>query len=90
MGWANDFNISVQQLIQHHFQAAAVVVTMDTDMDMDTLLRDRLVRTLVLNNFERGGGRVGQTASTSFNIRENKRNAEWLLMQSLKDRCSIG
>ena len=58
-------------------QAAAAVVTMDTDMD--TSLRDRLVRTRIPNNVERGG----QTASTSFNIHDNKRNVEWLLMQSL-------
>ena len=31
-----------------------------------------------------GGGGRGQTASTSFNIRENKRNVEQMLKQSLK------
>ena len=38
-------------------QAAAAVVTMDTDMDtdMDTPLRDRLVRRRIPNNVERGG-----------------------------------
>ena len=46
---------------------------------MDTTLRDRLVRTRIRNNVERGA----QTPSTSFNIRENKRNVEWLLKQSL-------
>ena len=40
------------QLIQS--QAAAAVVTMDTDMD--TSLRDRLVRTHVPDNVEREGG----------------------------------
>ena len=53
-----------------------MVVTMDTDMD--TSLRDRFVRTRILN-VERGG----QTASTSFNIRDNKTNVEWLFKQSL-------
>ena len=70
-------------------QAAAAVATMDTDMD--TSLRDRLVRRRIPNNVERrwgggggwGGWGGGQTASTSFNIRENKRNIEWLLKQSL-------
>ena len=47
-------------------QAAVVVVTKDTDMD--TSLRDRLVRMLIPNNVGRGG----QTASTSLNIRDNK------------------
>ena len=42
-------------------------------------LRDGLVRTRIPNNVQRGG----QTASTSFNIRKNKRNVEWLLKQSL-------
>ena len=46
---------------------------------MDTSLRDGLVRTRLTNNVERGW----QTASTSFNIRKNKRNVEWLLKQSL-------
>ena len=46
---------------------------------MDTSLRDRLVRMRIPNNVERGG----QMASTSFNIRENKRNVEWLFKQSL-------
>ena len=48
-----------------------MVVTKDTDMD--TLLGDRLVRTRILNNVERGR----QSTSTSFNISENKRDAEW-------------
>ena len=34
------------------------------DTDMDTSLRDRLVRTRIRNNVERGGGGGGQTAST--------------------------
>ena len=42
-------------------------------------LRDGLVRTRIPNNVERGW----TTASTSFNIRKNKRNVEWLLKQSL-------
>ena len=42
------------------------------DTDTDTSLRDQLVRTRIPNNVERGG----QTASTSFNIRGNKRNVE--------------
>ena len=58
-------------------QAVAEVVTMDTDMN--TSLRDRLVRTRIPNDVER----EGQTSSTSFNIRKNKRNVEWLLKQSL-------
>ena len=37
------------------------------------------MRTRIPNNVERGG----QTASTSFNIRENKRNVEWLFERSL-------
>ena len=57
-------------------QAEAAVVTMDTDMD--TSLRDRLVRRRIPKNVKRGG----QMASTSFNIRDNKRNVEWLLKQS--------
>ena len=67
----------MQQILCIHFQAAAAIVAMDTDMD--TSLRDRLVRKRIPNNVERGR----QTASTSFNIRENKRNVEWLLKQSL-------
>ena len=49
------------------------------DTVMDTSLGDRLVRTRISNNVERGG----QTASSSFNIRDNKRNVEWLLKQNL-------
>ena len=45
---------------------------------MDTSLTDRFVRTRIPNNAKTGG----QMASTSFNIRENKRNFEWLLKQS--------
>ena len=37
------------------------------------------MRTRLPNNVESGG----QTASTSFNIRKNNRNVEWLLKQSL-------
>ena len=36
--------------------------------DMDTSLRKRLARMRIHNNVERGG----QSASTSFNIRDNK------------------
>lgn len=46
---------------------------------MDTSLRDGLVRTHLTNNVQRGG----QTASTSFNIRKNKRNVDWLLKKNL-------
>ena len=43
-------------------------------------LRNRLVRTRIPTNVERGGR---ETASTSFNIRDNKRNVEQMLKQSL-------
>ena len=46
---------------------------------MDTSLRDRLVRMRTPKNAERGGQSRGQTASTSCNIRGNKRIVEWLL-----------
>ena len=59
-----------------HSQAAAGVITIDKDMDAS--LRDRLVRSRILNNVVTGG----QTASTSFNIPDNKRNSQWLLKQS--------
>ena len=49
------------------FQAAAAVVTWDTDID--TSLRDRLVRTRKSNKVERGG----KTASTSFNSQRLKK-----------------
>ena len=39
---------------------------------MDVSLRDRLVRTCIPNNVERGG----KMASTSFNIRDNTRNVQ--------------
>ena len=82
------FQHIIQHLIQHQSHAAAVDVTMDTDMDKS--LRDRLVRMLIRNNVERGRGGEGrgggQTVSTSFNIREKKRNVEWLLKQSLKSK----
>ena len=84
----NDFDCwGGQTLSMHHrhliherpciqSQASVAVVTMDSDMD--TSLRDRLVRTRIPNNVGRGG----QTASTSFNIRDdNERNVEWLLRQ---------
>ena len=77
-GVGKRFQHIIQHLIQHQCQAADAVVTMDADMD--TSLRDRLVRTLIPNNVERRG----QTASTSINSRDNKRNVEWLLKQSLK------
>ena len=48
-------------------QAAAVVVTMDTDMD--TSLGDRVVRMRIANNVERRW----QTVSSSFNIRDDKK-----------------
>ena len=47
---------------------------------MATSVGDRLVRTRIPNNVERGA----QTASASFNIRDNKINVEWLLKQGLK------
>ena len=47
---------------------------------MHTSLRERPKLTLILNNAERGE----QTFhSAPFNIRDNKRNVEWLLKQSL-------
>ena len=49
------------------------------DTELDTSLRDRLVCRRIPNIVERGG----QTASTSFNIRDNKRNVKRLLKQSL-------
>ena len=54
-------------------RAAAAVVTMDTDMD--TTLRDRLVRKRIHNNVES----EGHGASNLFNmIRDNKRIVECL------------
>ena len=85
-GWGGQTVLTHHQhLIQQSFheragiqsQAEAAVVT--TDTDMDTSLRDRLVRTCIPNNVERGG----QMDSTLFNIRDNKRNVEWLLKQGL-------
>ena len=58
-------------------QAAVTVVT------MDTTLRE-LVRKRIPNNVERRG----QTASTSFNIHDNKRNAEWLSSEVPMDAIS--
>ena len=74
-GVAKRFQHIIQQKVQHQSKAAAVVITMETDMA--TSLRDRLVRTLIPSNVERWG----QTASTTINIRENKRTVEWLLNQ---------
>ena len=85
VGWANGFKTSstfhstkLHERPGIQSQAAAAVVTMDTS------LRDRLVRTLIPNNVERvrGGEERGPTASSSFNIRDNKRNVERLLKQS--------
>ena len=83
VGWANGFNTSstfysttIHKRPDIQSQAATAVVTVDTDMD--TPLRDRLVRTRIANNFER----MGQRASISFNIRDNKRSVEWLLKHS--------
>ena len=58
-------------------QASVAVVT------MDTTLRE-LVRTRIPNNVERRG----HTASTSFNIHNNKRNAEWLFSEVPMDAIS--
>ena len=80
LGWANGFKASStfdSTKPCTHFQAAVTVITMDTDMD--TSLRDRLGRKRISNNVVRRG----QTALTSFNIRETKRNVEWLLKRSL-------
>ena len=44
---------------------------------MITSLGDRLVRTRIPSDVDRGG----QTASISFNVRDNKRNVEWSLKQ---------
>ena len=40
--------------------------------------------TRIPNNVERKGGGGGHAPSTSLNIRDNKRNIEWLLKQSLQ------
>ena len=61
-------------------QSRAVAAVFTTDTAMDTSLRDRLVGTRAPNNVESGGETA---ASTSFNIRDNKRNVEWLLKQVL-------
>ena len=44
------------------------------------------MRTRIPNSVERrwGEGGGGQTASTSFNIRDDKNNVEWLLKQSTR------
>ena len=66
-----------QNLTKQSSREALYIVTMDTDMDSS--LRDRLVRTRISNTIER----EGQMVSSSFNIRENRRSVEWLLKQSL-------
>ena len=58
--------------------------TLDVHFNCSRGLRNHLVRTRIPNNVGNGGrGGGGQTASTSFKIRDNKRNAEQMLKQSL-------
>ena len=61
------------------YQAAALVV--HVFIDMDTSSRDQLLCTRIPNNSMLKDG--GKRLQPSFNIRENKRNVEWLLKRRL-------
>ena len=66
---------------QHNLSSTFVAVTpLYVHLNCSRGLRNRLVRTRTPNNVEKGGR---ETASTSFNIRDNKRNVEQILKQSL-------
>ena len=79
LGWANDFNTSSTSSREALYSFPGCNCDCYFGYVHDTSLRDQSLRTRIPNNVERDG----QTASTSFNIRENKGNVEWLLKQSL-------
>ena len=65
--------------VRFHQHVLFIVTPLHVHLNCSRGLRNCLVRTRILNNVENGG----QTASNSFNIRDNNRNVEQMLKQSL-------